>query len=405
MDEEDKGDNEEDKPESKDKKQDGKDKPKDDKDKPKDGKPKDKEKPPKRKPVWPWLLGGIIVLGFIAAVLVIIFAPAPDVWTDDAYVTAHYATIAPRVSGQVASVEVDDNQSVMAGQLLTTIDDRDFRAALANAEAMLQRDRAQLADAEASIQRQPAVVDQSQTQNPSAAAQLVLAQANQKRYHDLAATGAGTVQERQQADAQLQQAQSSVDQAKASTEAAKRQIPILTAQRAAAAATVKSDEAQVEQARLNLSYTRILAPLDGMVGERTVQVGNYVAPGASLMVLAPLDHIYVEANYREVALRHVLPGQHVRIHVDAYDLYLDGVVDSVPPASGAAFGAVQPNNATGNFTKIVQRLPVKILVSPGQNEAKLLRLGFSVETTIHTGLADVQGEQGATTTRLTAPRP
>ncbi len=371
----------------------------------KDGKGKKDDEPQKPKPVWPWVLGAVIVLGFIVAVLVIIFAPAPDVWTDDAYITAHYATIAPRISGQIASVAVDDNQPVLAGQLLATIDDRDFRAALANAEAMLQRDRAQLADAEASIQRQPAVVDQSQTQNPSAAAQLILAQANQKRYRDLAATGAGTVQERQQADAQLQQAQSSVGQAKASTEAARRQIPILEAQRAAAAATVKSDEAQVEQARLNLSYTRILAPLDGMVGERTVQVGNYVAPGASLMVLAPLDRIYVEANYREVALRHVLPGQHVRIHVDAYDLYLDGVVDSVPPASGAAFGAVQPNNATGNFTKIVQRLPVKILVSPGQNEAKLLRLGFSVETTIHTGLADVRGEQGATTTRLTAPQP
>ncbi len=377
------------------------DKPKDDEDKKAD---KD-EKPKKPKPAWPWVLGGVIVLGFIAAVLVIIFAPASDVWTDDAYVTAHYATVAPRVSGQIASVEVDDNQTVAAGQLLATIDDRDFRAALANAAAMLQRDQAQLADADASIQRQPAVVDQSQTQNPSAAAQLVLAQANQKRYRDLAATGAGTVQERQQADAQLQQAQSSVGQAKASTEAARRQIPILQAQRAAAAATVKADEAQVEQARLNLSYTRILAPLDGMVGQRTVQVGNYVSPGASLMVVAPLDHIYIEANYREVALRHVLPGQHVRIHVDAYDLYLDGVVNSVPPASGAAFGAVQPNNATGNFTKIVQRLPVKILVSPGQNEAKLLRLGFSVETTIHTGLADVRTEQGGTTARLTAPRP
>ena len=122
------------------------------------------------------------------------------------------------------------------------------------------------------------------------------------------------------------------------------------------------------------------------------------------MVVAPLDQAYVVANYREVALRHVLPGQHVTIHVDAYDINLDGVVDSVPPASGAAFGAIQPNNATGNFTKIVQRLPVKIVVSPGQNEAKLLRLGFSVETTIHTGLADVVGDQRQTPARVTAPQ-
>ncbi len=384
----------------------------DDKDGPEDGKepPKDDEAkrkaeddpPPKRKPVWPWIVGAIVVLGFVAVVLVIIFTPTAKVWTDDAYVTAHYATIAPRVSGQIAGVYVEDNQPVRAGQLLATIDDRDFLASLASAEAMLARDRARLADTGASIARQPAVVDQSQTQNPSAAAQLALALANQRRYHDLAATGAGTVQERQQADEQVQQARAALGQAKASTEAARRQTPILEAQRAAAAATVRADEAQVEQARLNLSYTRLLAPLDGMVGERTVQVGNYVAPGASLMVVVPLDRIYIVANYREEALRHVLPGQHVRIHVDAYNLYLDGVVNSVPPASGAAFGAIQPNNATGNFTKIVQRLPVKILVSPGQNEAKLLRLGFSVETTIDTGLADVVARQHETTTRLTA---
>ena len=366
--------------------------------------PGDKDQPAKRKPLWPWLLGGAVIVGFVATVLAIIFAPAPDVWTNDAYVTAHYATVAPRISGQIASVDVDDNQQVAAGQLLATIDDRDFRAALATAEATLERDMAQLAEADASIVRQPAVVDQSQTQNPSAAAQLSFAQANQRRYRNLAATGAGTLQDRQQADQQVQQAQSAVDQAKASTEAAKRQVPVLEAQRAAAEAAVKADLARVEQARLNLSYTRILAPVAGAVGQRTVEVGNYVAPGASLMVVAPLDQAYIVANYRELALRHVLPGQPVRIHVDAYNIDLRGVVDSVAPASGAAFGAIQPNNATGNFTKIVQRLPVKILVSPGQNEAKLLRLGFSVETTIHTGLADVAGEQQQTPARVTAPR-
>ena len=361
-------------------------------------------KPGKRKPLWPWLLGGAVIVGFVAAVLAIIFAPAPDVWTNDAYVTAHYATVAPRISGQIASVDVDDNQPVSAGQLLATVDDRDFRAALATAEATLERDMAQLAEADASISRQPSVVEQSQTQNPSAAAQLAFAQANQRRYRNLAATGAGTAQDRQQADQQAQQAQSAVDQAKASTDAARRQIPVLQAQRAAAEAAVKADLARVEQARLNLSYTQIPAPVAGTVGQRSVEVGNYVAPGASLMVVAPLDQAYIVANYREVALRHVLPGQPVTIHVDAYSIDLRGVVDSVAPASGAAFGAIQPNNATGNFTKIVQRLPVKILVSPGQNEAKLLRLGFSVETTVHTGLADVAGEQQQTPARVTAPR-
>ena len=359
--------------------------------------------PQKRKALWPWLLAGVVIIGFIAVVLAIIYLPAPDVWTDDAYVTAHYATIAPRISGQITEVAVEDNQPVRTGQLLAAIDDRDYRAALAEADAMLQRDRANLADASASIARQPAVIDQNQVQNPSAAARLALAQANQRRYRNLASTGAGTFQERQQADEEVTQAEASLNQSKASTESARKQVPILEAQRAAAVATVKADQARVAQAALNLSYTRIVAPLDGMVGQRTVQVGNYVAPGASLMVVVPLDRVYIEANYREEALRHMLPGQHVRIHVDAYNIYLDGVVGSVPPASGAAFGAIQPNNATGNFTKIVQRLPVKILVSPGQNEARLLRLGFSVETTVDTGLANVAGEQRSTDARVTAP--
>ena len=369
-------------------------------DKDKDDKSKD-DKPSKRKPVWPWIVAGIVVIGFIAVVLAIIYVPTSNVWSDDAYVTAHYATIAPQVSGIVSSVEVEENQPVRAGQLLATIDDRNFLTAVANAEAMLARDRAQLNEASASIARQPVLTNQSQAQVPAAQAQVVFAQHNENRYRNLARTGAGTMQERQQTVEALKQAQSTLDQAKKGAEASKLQMAVLQAQRAAAAATVKSDEAQVAQAKLNLSYTRIVAPFDGMTAERTVQVGNYVGPGVALMAVVPLDRVYIEANYRETALRHVLPGQHVRIHVDAYDIMLDGFVDSLPPASGAAFGAIQPNNATGNFTKIVQRLPVRILVSPGQNEARLLRMGFSVETTIYTGLADVRREQRGDAARIT----
>ena len=177
---------------------------------------------------------------------------------------------------------------------------------------------------------------------------------------------------------------------------------MLQAQESSQQGTVKADEAQLEQARLNLSYTKILAPMDGMIGERSVQVGNYVGPGNTLMTLVPLDRVFINANYREEDLRHVLPGQHVRIHVDAYNIDLDGLVDSVPPASGAAFAPIAPNNATGNFTKIVQRLPVKIVVTPGQPLAKLLRVGFSVETTIHTGLANVVSDQSDSGARVTA---
>ncbi len=138
-----------------------------------------------------------------------------------------------------------------------------------------------------------------------------------------------------------------------------------------------------------------------MVGERSVQVGNYVGPGTTLMTVVPLDQLYINANYREVDLRHVRSGQPVSIHVDAYNIDLDGIVDSLPPASGISFSPIPPNNATGNFTKIVQRLPVKIVLKPGQPLAKLLRVGFSVETTIHTGLENVVGEQRDTSRRVT----
>ena len=386
-----------DNPNGDEKKDGGQEDQKDGKDK-KKAEPEKKPRPPAR---WPlYVAAGVAVL-FTAGILLYVFLPHPTAYTDDAYVTAHFATVAPRVAGQVASVPVDDNQQVAAGQLLAVIDDRDFRTALASAEAQLARDRAQVEDLTGTINRQPTIIDQSKAQVDSTAAQLAFAQANQRRYRNLASAGAGTDQDRQQADTALQQAQAGIASNKASEEAARKQIPIQEAQRRAALAMVAGDEARLEQARLNLSYTRILAPIDGTVAQRSVQVGNIVAPAAALMAVVPLDQVYVEANYREVDLRHMLPGQHVRIHVDAYDIDLDGTVDSIPPASGAAFSPIQPNNATGNFTKIVQRLPVKVVVSPGQDLAKLLRVGFSAETYVDTGLADVAARQRGTSGRVT----
>src|SRR4029077_8407636 len=236
-------------------------------------------------------------------------------------------------------------------------------------------------------------IEEQQAAIASARAKLAFAQDNARRFGNLATTGAGSMQERQQADTTLAQDQASLDSAEASLDAARRQLDVLRARRSATEATVKADEARLEQARLNLSYTQIRAPIDGMVGERSVQVGNYVGPGTTLMTVVPLDQVYIEANYRELDLLHVRGGQPVTIHLDAYNIDLKGTVDSVPPASGAAFAPIAPNNATGNFTKIVQRLPVKIEVTPGQPLAKLLRVGLSVETTIHTGLEDVVGEQ------------
>jgi membrane fusion protein (multidrug efflux system) len=367
----------------------------------KDQSEKEGGKPAKPLPRWPLVLAGLVVAVFAAAVLYTIFRPRPDVWTDDAYVTVHYATIAPRISGQVATVPVDDNDIVKAGQVLATLDPRDNQTTVASAEAAVARDRSQLDEISATVSRQPSIIEQQQAAVASARATLAFAQDNAHRYDHLAATGAGTVEEHQKADTTLQQGQASLDSAQASLEAAQRQLEVLKARRTAAEAAVKADEAQLEQARLNLSYTQILASIDGMVGERSVQVGNYVGPGTTLMTVVPLDQVYIVANYREVDLLHIRSGQPVTIHLDAYDIDLNGTVDSVPPASGAAFAPIAPNNATGNFTKIVQRLPVKIVVTPGQALAKLLRVGLSVETTIHTGLEDVVDEQRRSSDHLT----
>jgi membrane fusion protein (multidrug efflux system) len=366
-----------------------------------DRKEQEADKVPAPLPRWPFVVVGLVVVIFAAVVLYIIFRPRADVRTDDAYVMVHYATIAPRISGQVATVPVDDNDVVKTGQVLATLDPRDNETALASAEAAVARERSQFDEISANVSRQPSIIEEQQAAVASARATLAFAQADARRYGNLAATGAGTTREHQQADATLQQGQASLDSAEASLDAARRQLDVLKAQRSAVEAAVKADEAQLEQAKLNLSYTQIRAPIDGMVGERSVQVGNYVAPGTTLMTVVPLDQAYIEANYLEVDLLHVRSGQPVTIHLDAYDIDLKGTVDSVPPASGAAFAPIAPNNATGNFTKIVQRLPVKIVVTPGQPLAKLLRVGLSVETIIHTGLEDVVDEQRRSSDRVT----
>jgi membrane fusion protein (multidrug efflux system) len=350
------------------------------------------EKPARLAPKWSLVLAGVVALVFAGGVLWIIFHPRPDVWTDDAYVAVHYASIAPRISGQVSTVPVDDNQSVKVGQVLVTLDPRDYQTALASAEATLARDSAQLADVSANLARQPALIREQEANVASARARLAFTEPDARRYEFLAARDAGTVRQREQADSALQESKAQLDNAQASLEAAQRQLDVVKAQKLAAEAVVEFDKAQVGQARLNLSYTQILAPVDGMVTERSVQVGNAVAPGATLMTVIPLNEVYITANYREVDLAHVRSGQHVTIHVDAYNIELNGTVEGIAPATGASFAPIQPNNATGNFTKIVQRLPIKIDVDPDQPLANLLRVGLSVETTIHTALEDVASE-------------
>src|SRR6476646_7290988 len=295
-----------------------------------DRKEQEAEKGPARLPRWPLIVAGFVVAIFVAVVLYIIFRPRPDVRTADAYVMVHYATIAPRISGQIAAVPVDDNDLVKSGQVLATLDPRDNETAVATAEATVTRDRSQLDEISASVSRQPSIIEEQQAAVASARARIAFAQADARRYGNLATTGAGTMREHQQADSVLQQGQASLDSAEASLDAARRQLDVLKAQRSAAEAVVKADEAQLEQAKLNLSYTQIRAPIDGMVGERSVQVGNYVGPGTTLMTVVPLDQVYIEANYREVDLLHVRGGQPVTVNLDAYNIDLNGKVDSVP---------------------------------------------------------------------------
>jgi membrane fusion protein (multidrug efflux system) len=349
---------------------------------------------------WPWAVASTIVVGFIAVVLWRIYAPSPDVWTDDAYVGVHYATIAPRVPGQVTSVRVDDNDTVKAGQVLAELDDRDFQVALEQAQAQVAAAHASIENIDAQLVVQQAQIAANQAQVDQAQAALVFAQQQAARYEHLEQTGAGTVENAQQYTSQLHQQQAALASAQATLKLAQRQVEALKAQHNSAVASLGQAEAQRDQAKLNLSYTKILAPVDGMIAQRSVQVGNYVSVGAPLMAVVPLSEVYIEANYREVQLAHVRAGQRARIHVDTYNIDLEGKVVDVPAASGTTVATLQPDNATGNFTKIVQRLPIKIALAPNQPTARLLRVGLSVEATIETGLADVAAASGG---RATSP--
>jgi membrane fusion protein (multidrug efflux system) len=304
--------------------------------------------------------------------------------TDDAYVKADSTIIAPKVSGYIAQVLVNDNQPVTAGQLLAQIDDRDFRAALDQAEADVAASEAAVRNLDAQIALQQPIIEQGAADVAAAEANLKFAQEEQARYDGLMKTGSGTVQRAQQTDAALRASSAQSQRAKSGLLAAERKVDVLTTERARATAQRDRARAVQQQAALNLSYTRVIAPVGGTVGARSLRVGQFVQAGTQLMAVVPLDAVYVVANFKETQLTHVRSGQPVELTIDSFHgTKLKGHVDSLSPASGLEFALLPPDNATGNFTKIVQRIPVKIVLND-QSLNGLLRPGMSAEPTINT---------------------
>ena len=304
--------------------------------------------------------------------------------TDNAYVQADYTTIAPKISGHVSQVLVEDNQKVIAGQTLARIDDRDLKVALEQATADVKTAQATLANIDAQLAQQQSAIEQEKADIVQGEASLSYAKTDNDRYDQLMKTGYGTVQRAQQADTALRERSAQLARANAGLLVAKRKIDVLTTEHTRAEAQLDHAAAVRHQAKLNLSYATITAPVDGTVGSRALRVGQYVQAGTPLMAVVPLQAVYIVANYKETQLTNVRAGQKAEVEIDTFPgVKLKGHVDSLSPASGLEFALLPPDNATGNFTKIVQRVPVKIVLDD-QKLAGLLRPGMSVEPTIDT---------------------
>src|SRR5262245_12669240 len=313
--------------------------------------------------------------------------------TDDAYVKADNTTIAPKVSGYLTDVLVGDNQRVKAGQVLARIDDRDFKVALDQAKADVAAAKAAVASKQAQLDVQHAVIEAAKATIEVDTATRTFAQQENKRYTDLAATGYGSVQNAQQAQARNAGADAAIQRDTANLASALKQVDLLKAEIVQASAAAARAAALQRQAELNLSYTTIVSPIDGVVGNRTLRVGQYVQAGTQLMSIVPAEGAYVVANFKETQLTHVHAGQKVEIEVDTFPgQVVRGHVDSIAPASGQEFALLPPDNATGNFTKIVQRIPVKIALDTEAAPAIALRPGMSVIPTIATRSAPTAPE-------------
>jgi membrane fusion protein, multidrug efflux system len=305
--------------------------------------------------------------------------------TDDAYVQADNTTVAPKVSGYLHQVLVGDNERVRAGQVLARIDDRDFKVALDQAKADVAAAEASIASKQAQLDVQQTVIAAAKATIDVDTAAKTFANQENKRYTDLAATGFGSVQNAQQAQSRNAGAEAAILRDTANLASAERQVDLLKAEIAQAVAASARASALQRQAELNLGYTTITAPIDGVVGNRSLRVGQFVQAGTQLMSVVPVEGAYVVANYKETQLTDVHEGQAVDIAIDMFPgKVVHGHVDSIAPASGQEFALLPPDNATGNFTKVVQRIPVRIALDAADNSTIELRPGMSVIPTIAT---------------------
>jgi membrane fusion protein, multidrug efflux system len=301
--------------------------------------------------------------------------------TDDAFIAARQFAIAPKVSGYITAVPVTDNEHVAAGGVIARIDDRDYRIALGQAQAQVASAEANIQNIDAQISVQQAQIAANEAQVDQAQAALVFAQQQAARYQELAQRGSGSVQNAQQWASQLRQQQAALESAKAALKLAQRQIEALNAQRDSAVASLAQAKAQRDQAQLNLSYTTVSADQAGRVVQLGAAVGQFAQPGTNLTMFVP-DEIWVTANFKEIQLDAMRPGQPVTLEIDAYpDRAVRGHVASIQAGSGPAFSLLPPENATGNYVKIVQRVPVKIVMdNPPADVA--IGPGMSVEPSV-----------------------
>lgn len=306
--------------------------------------------------------------------------------TDDAFLQADKVVVAPKVGGFVADVFVTDNQPVKAGDIIARLDDRDYQVVLLQDQADLDKAKASLEGVAATLIQQQARIDEARADVANTGAALAFARQEETRYGDLLARGAGTSQRSQQAAADLLVKQAQVDKANASYDAARKQTDGLHSLEAAARASLRRAEINLDQANLNIGYTTIRAPIAGVVGDRALRKGQLVQPGTNLLTLVPMgEAIFLVANFKETQVGQMEVGQVARFTVDAFgDHVFHGRIDSFAPGTGSQFALLPPENATGNFTKIVQRVPVKITIDPGDALIGRLRPGLSAEAVIDT---------------------